>query len=392
MKQRPIYLDNNATTPVDPRVLEAMLPWFTERFGNAASGAHSYGWEAAAGVKVAREQIASLIGADEREIIITSGATESINLALRGLAGTRRSERDTIITAPTEHRAVLDTCAALERAGMRVLLLPVDSSGNISLDGLERALDNRTLLVSLMGANNEIGTMHDLGSIAEHVHRAGALFHSDLTQCYGKVPLDLEQLGVDLASFSAHKLYGPKGIGGLYVRSGQPRVRLAPQQTGGGHERGLRSGTLNVPAIVGMGRAAAIALEEMEHNHRHTSGLRDQLLALLLEGISDLQLNGPDPRRGEFRLSTNLNISIPHTPSDRLIAEVRGVAFSTGSACSSELPEPSHVLRAIGLDDAAARCSIRLSVGRNTTAEEVARAAELLIEGVDRVRGRQDER
>jgi len=386
MRALPVYLDTNATTPVDPRVLEAMLPWFTERFGNAASGAHRYGWDAAAAVGAARELCALAIGAREEEIVFTSGATESINLALRGLAATRRPERDTIVTGATEHRAVLDTCAALERTGLRLIVLPVDRLGHLDLDGLEAALDSRTLLVSLMGANNEIGTLHDLAAAAERVHAVGAFLHSDLTQCYGRLPLDLPALGVDLASFSAHKLYGPKGIGGLYVRGGQPRIRLAPQQTGGGHERGLRSGTLNVPAIVGMGRAASIALNEMERDNRHTSELRNRLLQLLASSLPDLAVNGPDPRLGAPRLSTNLNVQIPGIPADRLITAARGVAFSTGSACSSESPAPSHVLRAIGLNETEARCSIRLGVGRMTTEGEIERAADLLLAGIAAVR------
>ena len=359
-----IYLDNNATTPVDPTVLEAMLPYFSEHFGNAASRGHAYGWRADSAVELARERIAAAVGAEPAEIIFTSGATESINLALKGTAATYNSRGNRLVTAATEHNAVLDTLRSLERRGYHVTVLPVDSEGFVDPEAVRAAIDDRTIAVSIMHANNEIGTINDIAAIGTICRERGVFFHTDASQSFGKIGFDVNAMSVDLASFSAHKLYGPKGCGALYVRRRRPRVVLEPQIEGGGHERGLRSGTLNVPGIVGFGTAAAIAMEEMGREAPETL----RLALTLLEGLTAAlpAFHGID--------------------SALLIAEPRDVAVSTGSACTSSSPAPSHVLKAIGRSDELAGSSIRFGIGRFTTAEEIGKAIERVAGAIARVR------
>jgi len=370
-----IYLDYNATTPTDPRVLEAMQPFFTERFGNAASRHHTLGCEAASVVDIAREQIADLIGADPREICWTSGATESNNLALQGLASSPAYEkRRHVITARTEHHAVLDPCRWLESRGYDVTWLGVEADGLIALPELEAALRDDTLVVSIMQANNETGVLHPLKEIAALCHQRGALFHTDATQAVGKEPIDVEEDGIDLLSFSAHKFYGPKGVGGLYVRKKGPRVRLAPVLHGGGHERGLRSGTLNTPGIVGLGHAALLCSRELTTERARLAALRDRLETALQLDIPDLRINGG----GAPRLVNTLNISLPDGDAEKVLRGLPDLCLSTASACTSAAVQPSHVLGAMGLDDDAIAGSIRVSLGRFTTEDEVDRAAGLL--------------
>ncbi len=384
-----IYLDNNATTPVDPNVLEAMLPYFSEHFGNAASRGHAYGWRADSAVELARERIAAAVGAEPAEIIFTSGATESINLALKGTAATYNSRGNRLVTAATEHNAVLDTLRSLERRGYHVTVLPVDSEGFVDPEAVRAAIDDRTIAVSIMHANNEIGTINDIAAIGTICRERGVFFHTDASQSFGKIGFDVNAMSVDLASFSAHKLYGPKGCGALYVRRRRPRVVLEPQIEGGGHERGLRSGTLNVPGIVGFGTAAAIAMEEMGREAPETLRLALTLLEGLTAALPDLriEINGPDPRRSVGkRLPGNLNVAFHGIDSALLIAELRDVAVSTGSACTSSSPAPSHVLKAIGRSDELAGSSIRFGIGRFTTAEEIGKAIERVAGAIARVR------
>jgi cysteine desulfurase len=359
------YLDYHATTPVDPRAVAAMMPYFSERFGNAASRTHGAGRDAQAAVQKARDQIARLIGASREQVVFTSGATESNNLAIQGTAFARRRRGTHIVTLATEHRSVLDTCAALESHGFRVTRLPVRSDGLVDLAALEAALEDDTVLVSVMAANNEIGVLQPIAAIGELVRRRDIIFHCDASQAVGKIPVDVTAWGVDLMSFTAHKMYGPKGIGALYVRSDE--VEPLPLIHGGGHERGLRSGTLNVPAIVGFGEAAAIAQEELAAESVRLTALRDRLLVGLSAGVSDLRVNGSL----SHRLPINLNVSVHGVDGDSLAPALDSLGVSTGSACSSGASEPSHVLRALGVPDDLARASIRFGLGRWTTAGDI---------------------
>jgi cysteine desulfurase len=377
----PIYFDNHATTPVDPRVLEAMLPFFTEKFGNAASN-HAFGWEADAAVEEAREEVARLIGASAKEIVFTSGATESDNLAIKGVAEFYKDRGNHIITCATEHKAVLDSCKALERRGSCVTYLGVDAQGMIDLEALRRAITDETILVSVMAANNEVGTVQPIDEIARLTKEHGILFHSDATQAVGKLPLDVAKSGIDLLSMTAHKVYGPKGIGALYVRSKNPRVRLTPIIDGGGHEGGLRSGTLNVPGIVGFGKACAIAREEMDAEREHLIELRERLREGILERLDEVYLNGHPTKR----LSGNLNLSFAYIEGESLIMGLKDVAVSTGSTCTSATLEPSHVLKAMGVKDHLAHSSIRFGLGRFNTVEEVDHVVRRVAEEVSRLR------
>lgn len=363
----PIYLDNNATTRTDPRVVEAMLPFFTERYGNAASRHHAFGRDAEEAVEGAREQVAGLIGAKAREIVFTSGATESDNLALKGVMEANRARGDHLITAVTEHHAILDVAKRLERQGFGVTYLPVDGDGLVTADQVEEAITSKTVLVSLMAANNEVGTLHPLEEIGGVCKRRGVLFHSDAAQAAGKVSLDVERLGIDLLSLSAHKMYGPKGVGALYVRKQSPRVRLEPQMDGGGHERGARSGTLNVPGIVGFGVACSLCAQEMGAERERLTALRERLRQGIAGALEGVKLNGHPERR----LPGNLNLSFDWVKGEALLMALRGVAVSSGSACTSANPEPSYVLRALGLSDELAYGSLRFGLGRFTTAEQI---------------------
>jgi cysteine desulfurase len=376
---RIVYLDNHATTPVDPRVLDAMLPYFTQAFGNASSRQHEFGWRAEAAVDRARRQVASLIGASPEEVIFTSGATESINLALRGTA--RRGSH--IVTAATEHHAVLDTAGALEREGCQVTLLPVDRYGMVDPDDISKAIRPETILVSVMAANNEIGTIAPLREIAVLCRERGILFHSDATQAMGRVPVRLEEIA-DLLSLTAHKMHGPKGIGALIIRRRKPSIELIPQITGGGQEKGLRSGTLNVPAIVGFGAAAEIALKEGIPGQSDIAARRDRLVQMLREKIDGLTING----HPEQRLANNASVTFEHASAGAVMMAMKDVAVSAGSACGSASSEPSHVLRAIGLSREAAQSTIRFGLSRFTTDEEIAFAAERVTEAVREVRSR----
>jgi cysteine desulfurase len=380
---RLVYLDNHATTPVDPRVVEAMLPYFGERFGNAASRSHRFGWEAEEAVEAARAEVAALIGAASRDVVFTSGATESDNLAIKGVVEFHADRGDHVITAATEHKAVLDSCKALEKAGRaRITVLPVDGRGQVDPDDVRRALTPRTVLISIMHANNEIGTLQPIAAVGRIAKEAGVLFHSDAAQSVGKVAVDVEGMGIDLLALTAHKLYGPKGAGALWVRGKGPRVRLAAQMHGGGHERGLRSGTLNVPGIVGLGRACAIAAGEMSAEAPRLAQLRERLQRGLCARLEGLRLNGhPDAR-----LPGNLNLVIPGIEGDSLMAALPDVAVSSGSACTSATLEPSPVLRAIGLDDEAAHASIRFGIGRFNTEADVDYAVERVAQEVERLR------
>ena len=371
----PIYLDNHATTRVDPRVVETMLPYLGDDYGNAASLQHAFGWRAEAAVEIAREEVAASIGApDPADIVFTSGATESDNLAIQG--GTPAGGH--VVTAATEHPAVLDTCEALERGGAAVSVLPVDSQGIVDPEGVAKAITERTALVSIMAANNEIGVLQPLAEIGRVCRERGVLFHTDAAQAVGKIPLDVEVMGIDLLSISAHKLYGPKGVGALFVRrrrSDGRRLQLLPQLHGGGHERGLRSGTLPVPLVVGFGKAVALCRAEMDAEARRLLGLRCRMLDRLSESLGGVFLNGHPERR----LPGNLNLSFQGIEADALISDLTEVAVSTGSACTSAKPETSHVLRALGLDPARTRSSIRIGLGRFTSDEEIELATDALI-------------
>jgi len=393
----PVYMDYHATTPVDPRVLEAMLPYFTEIFGNAASRSHVFGWEAEAAVEEARHQVAAAMNAGDKEIVFTSGATESDNLAIFGVARLYAAKGRHIVTAATEHHAVLDPCKALEREGYEVTWLAPDRTGRISPDQVREALTERTLLVSLMLANNEIGTIHPVADIGAICRERGVLFHTDAVQGFGKIPFDVEAMRVDLASVTAHKIYGPKGVGALYVRGKAPRVRLAPLVQGGGHERGLRSGTLNVPGIVGFGKAAEIAVEERAEEARRLRLLRGRLDGGIRERVEDVFLNGAPlpaidergdlaPGEEERRLPGNLNISFAGVEGEALLTSLKDLAVSSGSACTSASIEPSHVLRAIGVGDELAHASIRFGLGRFSTREEVDFAILAVEKAVRRLR------
>jgi cysteine desulfurase len=380
----PVYLDNHATTKVDPRVVESMLPYFAVEYGNAASRQHEYGWRGEAAVELARKQVGEVIGAAADEMVFTSGATESINLALKGVAGTHIGRGRHIVTATTEHRAVLDTCQHLERYGFTVTYVQVDRHGLVRAEDVASALTPDTILVSIMTANNEIGTIAPIEEIASVCRNAGVLFHTDATQAVGKIAIDAHRLGIDLLSFSAHKMYGPKGIGALFVRSKHPKVRLETQIDGGGHEHGLRSGTLNVPGIVGFGKAAELAMQECERDGERTARLRDKLVEGIKEELDDVSVNGHPARR----LPNNASLTFPQTKADTLMMEMKDVAVSSGSACSSASPEPSHVLRAIGLSDADVLASLRFGLGRFTTEDEIDFGVRRVVETVKRVRSR----
>jgi len=378
----PIYMDNHATSPLDPRVLEAMLPYFTVKFGNAASRNHSFGWEAEQAVETAREQIAKLIGATAKEIIFTSGATESNNLAIKGIAEMYRERGNHIITQVTEHKAVLDTCKRLEKYGYRVTYLPVKADGIIDLDDLKRAMDDKTILVSIMAANNEIGVLKPIREIGKLCHEKGVLFHTDAVQAVGKVPVNVIADNIDVLSLSGHKIYGPKGVGALYVRRRNPRVQIAAQIDGGGHERGMRSGTLNVPGIVGLGKACEIAYEEMDTEAAYLRGLRDRLKNKLESELDYIHVNGSM----EHRLPGNLNVSFVYVEGESLLMGINDVAVSSGSACTSATLEPSYVLKALGLGDDVAHSSIRFGLGRFNTQAEVDYVADKVIDIVKKLR------
>lgn len=380
---RAIYLDYHATTPVDRRVCDAMLPYFCETFGNAASQTHPFGWEAADAVQTARGQVGRLAGVSAKEVIFTSGGTESNNLALQGVARANRGRGDHIVTVATEHKSVIDCAQYLRDDGFRVTFLPVGPDGRVDLAGLEAALDDRTILVSVMAGNNEIGVLQPIREIAELAHRRGAIVHTDAVQAAGKVPFNVPELDVDLASMSAHKMYGPKGVGALIVRRRKPPIAIEPIIHGGKHEQGLRSGTLNVPAIVGFGRAAEICGEELEGEAARLAALRDRLLDRL-RAVDGVHVNGSL----EHRLPHNLNVAIERVEPEALLMSLSDLAVSAGSACSSANAEPSHVLKAIGLSDDLARASIRIGLGRFTTDEEVDYAATKLVQVVRHLRER----
>jgi cysteine desulfurase len=378
----PVYMDNHATTPLDPRVLEAMMPYLTSKFGNAASRNHAFGWEAEQAVDAAREQVAKLIGATAREIIFTSGATESDNLALKGIAEMYRERGNHIITQVTEHKAVLDTCKRLEKSGCRVTYLPVKADGTIDLEDLRRAIDGKTILVTIMAANNEIGVLQPIREIGKICHERGVLFHTDAVQAVGKVPFHVIDDFVDVASISAHKIYGPKGVGALYVRRRNPRVQIAAQIDGGGHERGMRSGTLNVPGIVGLGKACELAGENLLQEASRTQCLRDRLKMKLESELDYVHVNGSM----EHRLPGNLNMSFVYVEGESLLMGINDVAVSSGSACTSATLEPSYVLKALGLGDDVAHSSIRFGLGRFNTEAEVDYVAVKVIQVVRHLR------
>jgi len=377
----PIYMDNNATTPLDPRVLEAMMPYLTTEFGNAASRSHPFGWKAEEAVDRAREQIASLIGGSEKEIVFTSGATESINLALKGAAEFYKEKGNHLITVRTEHKATLDTMKRLERQGFDVTYLPTDKDGRISAKQLREAITEKTILVSVMLANNEIGTVQPIAELGEVTREKGVLFHVDAVQGVGKVPFDVEKMKVDLASLSGHKIYGPKGIGALWVRR-KPRVRIAPIIDGGGHERGMRSGTLNVPGIVGFGKAAELAQQLIPEETKQASQLRKRLQDYLFSHLDHLELNGHPTER----LPGNLNVSFAYVEGEALMMAIKNVAVSSGSACTSASLEPSYVLRACGVSEDLAHTSIRFGIGRFNTEEEVDYVGKYVVDQVRRLR------
>jgi cysteine desulfurase len=378
----PIYMDNHATTPCDPRVFEAMSPYFTEMFGNAASRNHKFGWQAEEAIENSRKQIASLIGASAKEIIFTSGATESDNLAIKGVADMYYEKGDHIITVVTEHKAVLDTCKKLEKRGFKVTYLPVGSDGLISPDDVKNAFTDKTILVSVMHANNEIGVLQPIAEIGQVCKERGVLFHTDATQAVGKIPFDVNALNVDLVSMSAHKIYGPKGVGGLYVRRKNPRVMLAPMMDGGGHERGMRSGTLNVTGIVGLGKACEIAKAEMEEENTRTLYLREKLRQGIMDEIPEVYINGSY----EHRLPGNLNISFAYVEGESLLMGINDIAVSSGSACTSASLEPSYVLKALGVGEELAHSSIRFGLGRFNTEEEVDYTIGKVNESVNKLR------
>jgi cysteine desulfurase len=397
MNGKGVYMDNHATTPVDPRVMEAMLPYFCEGFGNAASRSHGFGWEAEQAVDAGREAIARLINAKAKEIVFTSGATESDNLAIKGVVEFYKDKGNHVITAVTEHKAVLDTCKSLERKGLaRVTYLPVDRYGMVDPNAVRAAITDQTVLVSIMHANNEIGTLSPIGEIGKVCRERGVLFHSDAAQSIGKVPVDVEAMHIDLLSISAHKMYGPKGIGALYVRSKSPRVRLAPIIDGGGHERGFRSGTLNVPGIVGFGKACDLCREHLPDESQRVLGLRERLRERLFAGLDEIFVNG----HPVHRLPGNLNVSFAYVEGESLLMGLNGsthpiavgqgaplpIAVSSGSACTSATLEPSYVLKALGVGDELAHTSIRFGLGRFNTPEEVDYVADRVIHEVRRLR------
>ncbi len=378
----PIYMDNHATTAVDPRVLEAMLPYFTETFGNAASRNHVFGWRAEEAVAIARQQVADLIGASPREIVFTSGATESDNVALKGVAEASEGRGDHIVTCATEHKAVLDCCKRLEKRGYRVSYLPVQPDGLVPPEALRRALTGKTVLVSIMYANNEIGTVQPISEIGRITREHKIPFHVDAAQAVGKIPVDIDSDSIDLMSFTAHKICGPKGIGALYVRRRGRRVQLSAQMDGGGHERGLRSGTLNVPGIVGFGKACALCADEMEEESPRLGSLRDGLMNGIMQALDGVSLNGGL----DHRLPNNLNLSFTGVDGESLLLGLDDIAVSSGSACTTDTPEPSHVLRALGIKPELAHASLRFGLGRFSTAEEVDYAVAKIVDVVNRLR------
>jgi cysteine desulfurase len=378
----PVYMDNQATTAVDPRVLEAMLPYFSEKFGNAASRNHEFGWKAEEAVENARGQIARLIRASPREIVFTSGATESDNLAIKGVAEASRAKGNHIITQVTEHKAVLDACKRLEKSGFDVTYLPVASDGRISVDDLRRAITPKTILISIMQANNEIGVIQPIAEIGKIAKEKKIVFHVDGVQAVGKIPVDVLRDGIDLLSISAHKIYGPKGVGALYVRRKDPRVEVAAIIDGGGHERGMRSGTLNVPGIVGLGKACEICQKEMPEEIERLRRLRDQLKDAIMGRLDGTAVNGSTVHR----LPNNLNLSFSGVEGDALLMGINDVAVSSGSACTSAMIEPSYVLRALGVSDDLSHSSIRFGLGRFNTEEEVEYVADRVVETVKRLR------
>jgi len=381
--QLPIYMDNHATTPVDPRVLDAMLPYFNAKFGNAASRSHVFGWTAEEAVDYAREKIAKLIGADsEKEIVFTSGATESDNLALKGIAEFLKDKGDHIITSVVEHKAILDSCKRLEKDGFRVTYLGVGQDGRVDPDDVRKAITDKTILVSIMLANNEVGTVNPIAEIGQITRERGVLFHSDAVQGIGKVPFDVQKMNVDLASITAHKMYGPKGVGALYIRRSKPRVRLVALVDGGGHERGMRSGTLNVPGIVGFGKAADLMLQDGPAENVRILGQREHLRKRLTSALDEVQLNGSL----QHRLPGNLNVSFAFVEGEAMMMAIKDVAVSSGSACTSASLEPSYVLRAMGVGEELAHSSIRFGIGRFNTDEEIEYVANLVIDSVRRLR------
>lgn len=379
----PIYLDHNATTPVDKRVLEEMLPYFTEIFGNAASIDHEHGYHAKIAIDQARNQIAASINADAEEIIFTSGATESDNLAIIGIAEAYISKGKHIITCVTEHKAVLDTCTFLEQRGWRVTYLPVDSQGLISPDDVKQAITSETVLISIMYANNEIGVIAPIEEIGKIAHEGGIIFHTDATQAAGYVPIDVQKMNIDLLSLSGHKIYGPKGIGALFVRRRKPRIKLSEQVHGGGHERGMRSGTLNVTGVVGLGKAIEIATKEMKFYQNHLLKLKNQLWDNLKANINNCEINGHPTKR----LPNNLNIYIPGIESRSLLVQIKNdISISLGSACTTAKVEPSYVLLSLGFPEERAYCSIRIGLGRENSEEEIMYASNKIVEVVNRVK------
>ena len=378
----PIYMDNHATTPIDPRVLDAMIPYFTEKFGNAASRNHSFGWEAEKAVEDARRQISMLIHADPKEIIFTSGATESDNLALKGVMEMYREKGNHIVTSVTEHRAILDTAKRLEKQGMQVTYLPVDKDGLVSPDEVSKAITDKTILLSIMMANNEIGTVNPIAEIGRIAKSRGVLFHCDATQGVGKIPVDVEAMGIDLMSFSAHKIYGPKGVGALYVRRKNPRVRLAPILDGGGHERSMRSGTLPVPLIVGFGKACEICMQVMPEESKRLTELRERLKEGILKSLDEVYLNGHPTKR----LPNNLNLSFAYVEGESVLMGLKEIAVSSGSACTSATLEPSYVIRALGVGSDLAHSSIRFGLGRFNTPEEVDYVIKRVVETIQKLR------
>jgi cysteine desulfurase len=378
----PIYMDNHATTPVDPRVLEAMLPYFSDKFGNAASRNHVFGWVAEEAVENARGQIARLINATPKEIVFTSGATESTNLAIKGAAEMYREKGNHIITQVTEHKATLDTCKRLEKYGYEVTYLPVERDGRINLDDLRRAITPKTILISIMYANNEIGVIQPVAEIGKIAKEKGVLFHVDAVQAVGKIPVDVQKDGIDLMSISGHKIYGPKGVGALYVRRKNPRVQLSAIIDGGGHERGMRSGTLNVTGIVGFGKACELCQNEMAEESARLRGLRDKLTHAIMSRLDETYINGSM----EHRLPHNINISFAYVEGESLLMGINDVAVSSGSACTSATLEPSYVLKALGVGEDLAHTSIRFGIGRFNTEEEVDYVADRVVDTVTRLR------
>lgn len=377
----PIYMDYQATTPIDPRVFEVMAPYFLQKFGNPHSKGHKFGWEAEAGTELAREQVASLIGADAKEIIFTSGATESNNLALKGIAKFYGDKKNHIITVVTEHKCILDTCRHLEREGFNVTYLPVKTNGLIDLAELERAITDKTVLISIMAVNNEIGVIQPLKEIGALCRKNGIFFHTDAAQGFGKIPLNVEEMNIDLMSISGHKIYGPKGIGALYVRR-KPRIRLIPMINGGGQERGFRSGTLPTPLVVGLGEAARIAKEEMDKDQAHIKALSDRLYNGIMSRAKEIFLNGDK----EQRYPGNLNLSFAYIEGESMIMAIKDLAVSSGSACTSSSLEPSYVLRSIGVGEELAHTSIRFGIGRFTTEAEIDYAIEVVTGAIDKLR------